>query len=274
MPWMLVVAAPPRGPPACCLVCCCLSWGRVRSPDSRPAGSRVVHVRVAAAGPASWCVRLSAPPCAPLFGPRVSAVRRPFPPCFIYLDDGWRSLICVSAHLNGGLLQVCSTPAAGVRVVAGRGSAVRRAEGGLLAAISLQAQGGSGDGASPRPATVSAAAAAILSRSGWQAAPSVSTPCSCRWSICSSSQHTGARARWLARSAAPRASRRAPPPQTSSCGDPRPRAGLRAWGVIARLTVLGAVLRGAVNAYYGRLERAESHSRERVEDRYQYCRVF
>jgi hypothetical protein len=28
---------------------------------------------------------LSAPPCAPLFGPRVSAVRRPFPPCFIYL---------------------------------------------------------------------------------------------------------------------------------------------------------------------------------------------
>ena len=33
----------------------------------------------------SWCVRLSAPPCAPLFGPRVSAVRRPFPPCFIYM---------------------------------------------------------------------------------------------------------------------------------------------------------------------------------------------
>ena len=32
----------------------------------------------------SWCVRLSAPPCAPLFGPRVSGVRRPFPPCFIY----------------------------------------------------------------------------------------------------------------------------------------------------------------------------------------------
>ena len=31
----------------------------------------------------SWCVRLSAPPCAPLFGPRVSADRRPFPPCFI-----------------------------------------------------------------------------------------------------------------------------------------------------------------------------------------------
>ena len=32
----------------------------------------------------SWCVRLCAPPCALLFGPRVSAVRRPFPPCFIY----------------------------------------------------------------------------------------------------------------------------------------------------------------------------------------------
>ena len=27
---------------------------------------------------------VSAPPCAPLFGPRVSAVRRPFPPCFLY----------------------------------------------------------------------------------------------------------------------------------------------------------------------------------------------
>jgi hypothetical protein len=31
----------------------------------------------------SRCVRLGAPPCAHLFGPRVSAVRRPFPPGFI-----------------------------------------------------------------------------------------------------------------------------------------------------------------------------------------------
>ena len=30
-----------------------------------------------------WCVRLSAPPCAPLFGSRVSAVRRPVPSCFM-----------------------------------------------------------------------------------------------------------------------------------------------------------------------------------------------
>ena len=29
---------------------------------------------------------MSAPPCAPLFGPHVSAVRRPFPPCLIYFS--------------------------------------------------------------------------------------------------------------------------------------------------------------------------------------------
>ena len=45
-----------------CLVCCCLR-GRVRSP-SRPAGSRVVPCRCCCRW--SWCVRLSAPPCAPL----------------------------------------------------------------------------------------------------------------------------------------------------------------------------------------------------------------
>ena len=103
--------------------------------------------------------------------------------------------------LNGGLLQVCSTPAAGVRVVAGRGSAVRRAEGGLLALIYLQAQGGSGDGASPRsacqlPQFQPQPLPSSVSPSGWQAAPSGSTPCSCRWSICSS---TRGLARWLAR---------------------------------------------------------------------------
>ena len=70
MPWMLSLQ-PPQG--AACLVCC---WC-VRSP-SRPSGSRVVPCWCCCRW--SWCVRLSAPPCAPLFGPRVSAVRRPFPP--------------------------------------------------------------------------------------------------------------------------------------------------------------------------------------------------
>jgi hypothetical protein len=42
----------------------------------------------------SRCIRLSAPPCAHISGPRVSAVRRPFSSCFISLsgDMGLESL--------------------------------------------------------------------------------------------------------------------------------------------------------------------------------------
>ena len=69
MPWMLSLL-PPSG--LACLVCCCLR-GRARSP-SRPAGSRVVPCRCCCRW--SWCVRLSAPPCGPLFGPR-ACVRPP-----------------------------------------------------------------------------------------------------------------------------------------------------------------------------------------------------
>ena len=47
------------------------------------------YVGVAAAG--AWCVRLSAPPCAPLFGPcvcvRRPSVGQPFPPCLIYFVE-------------------------------------------------------------------------------------------------------------------------------------------------------------------------------------------
>ena len=85
MPWMLSLLPPPVAH----LPCLLLFRGRVRSP-SRPAGSRVVPSRCCCRW--SWCVRLSAPPCAPLFGPRVSAIRRPFPPCFIYLLVGSKRL--------------------------------------------------------------------------------------------------------------------------------------------------------------------------------------
>ena len=118
--------------------------------------------------------------------------------------------------LNGGLLQVCSTPAAGVRVVAGRGSAVRRAEGGLLALIYLQAQGGSGDGASPRsacqlpqfqpqPLPSSVAQGGRQRRRAPRPAPADGP---------SAAAHGGLQGG--SRDAAPCASRRAPPPQTSS----------------------------------------------------------
>ena len=55
------------------------------SPESvPPLGPSVVSlIQYASVNPT--VLRLSAPPCAPLFGPRVSAVRRPFPPCFIYV---------------------------------------------------------------------------------------------------------------------------------------------------------------------------------------------
>ena len=74
----VVVAAPTRGPPAS-------SVAGVSGPPPVHPGPVLFHVGVAAAGP-GVSVRLSAPPCAPLFGPRVSAVRRPFPPCFIYVS--------------------------------------------------------------------------------------------------------------------------------------------------------------------------------------------
>ena len=92
-----VVVAAPQGP--ACLVCC---WC-VRSP-SRPSGSRVVPCWCCCRW--SWCVRLSAPPCAPLFGPRVSAVRRPFPPCFIYL-------IVTRKHLSSVLPLLVDAPTTG-----------------------------------------------------------------------------------------------------------------------------------------------------------------
>jgi hypothetical protein len=74
----VVVAASPRGPPVSSVAVS----GVVSAPPPvhGPAGSCVVPCRCCCRW--SWCVRLGAPPCAPLFDPRVSAVRRPFPPCF------------------------------------------------------------------------------------------------------------------------------------------------------------------------------------------------
>ena len=60
-----------------CLSRCCV---RSSSCPRVQQGPVLFHVGVAAAGPG---VRLSAPPCAPLFGPGVPAVCQPFPPCFI-----------------------------------------------------------------------------------------------------------------------------------------------------------------------------------------------
>ena len=81
-----------RGPPAC-LVCCCLR-GRVRSP-SRPAAQRgpvLFHAGVAAAGRLDL-VRPSecSSVCFSFWSPCVSAVRRPFPPCFYSMVtcDSW-----------------------------------------------------------------------------------------------------------------------------------------------------------------------------------------
>jgi hypothetical protein len=84
----VVVAAPPGGRLSR------LVLSQVSCPVSLPssAGSRIVPCGCCSRW--SWCVRLSAPPRAPIFGPRVSAVRRPFPPCFILPFRSETAAIC------------------------------------------------------------------------------------------------------------------------------------------------------------------------------------
>jgi hypothetical protein len=72
---VVVVAPPPRAPPASSVAVS----GVMSGPPPVQRGPVLFHVGRCCCR-WSWCVRLSAPPCAPLFGPRVSAVRRPFPP--------------------------------------------------------------------------------------------------------------------------------------------------------------------------------------------------